>query len=291
MFNGIKEKLGFGGDKKDDEYFDDYDSYDEYGSGDYNIADSDSSAPSYRDGSARDKFFKPYGATGRHSVKAADYIVSTAQSDSVHGMKNESYSFSERGYSSSEGSRSAGLNSLFSPTSQVADIAAPAFLDNRKDASYSTPSQYFDAAPHSPSTSMPSASSSGTAISSSFANTEQFGNFGPAADIAPMQVPGDVSAPGTSLASSPMRLLKVLDIVSYEECSQIAPVIKDGNVAVLTLRIANPNILKRVLDFAFGVASALDAKVDALDDKVYVIAVGEGISSSEMASLRSRGVI
>ena len=48
---------------------------------------------------------------------------------------------------------------------------------------------------------------------------------------------------------------------------------------------------KRILDFSFGVSSALDASVDCVADKVFVISRGAALTDAERMSLRGQGVL
>ena len=60
---------------------------------------------------------------------------------------------------------------------------------------------------------------------------------------------------------------------------------------VLALKETPDALAKRVLDFSFGVSSALDASVDCIADKVFVIARGAALTEAERASLRSQGIL
>ena len=64
-----------------------------------------------------------------------------------------------------------------------------------------------------------------------------------------------------------------------------------GDVVVLDLAATPGDLAKRVLDFSFGVASALDARVDCIAEKVFIICRGEGLTLTERGSLRIQGII
>lgn len=64
-----------------------------------------------------------------------------------------------------------------------------------------------------------------------------------------------------------------------------------GDVVVLALRNTPDNLSKRILDFSFGVSSALDASVDCVADKVFVISRGAALTDAERMSLRGQGVL
>ena len=90
---------------------------------------------------------------------------------------------------------------------------------------------------------------------------------------------------------SPTRSVTVIKPASYGEVEKVAKALKAGDAVVLALKATPDELAKRVLDFSFGVSSALDASVDCIADKVFVIARGAALSESERASLRSQGVL
>ena len=112
---------------------------------------------------------------------------------------------------------------------------------------------------------------------------------------APAPVPGYdpyASYQGSGAAShTPTRKLKVLSPMSYGEVESIARALKAGDVVVLNLVQTPGDLAKRVLDFSFGVASALDASVDCVADKVFVVCRGQGLSGAERSSLQSQGIL
>lgn len=94
-----------------------------------------------------------------------------------------------------------------------------------------------------------------------------------------------------SVTHSPTRNLKVLSPLSYGEVESVARSLKAGDVVVLSLRRTPSELSKRVLDFSFGVASALDASVDCVADKVFVIARGTALTSDERIRLQGQGIL
>ena len=75
------------------------------------------------------------------------------------------------------------------------------------------------------------------------------------------------------------------------EVERVAKILKAGDVVVLALRNTPDNLSKRILDFSFGVSSALDASVDCVADKVFVISRGAALTDAERMSLRGQGVL
>lgn len=89
---------------------------------------------------------------------------------------------------------------------------------------------------------------------------------------------------------SPERSLTVLKPTAYEEVEQIAKSLKAGDAVILQLHNTSSALSKRVLDFSFGVSSALDASVDCIADKVFVITRGKELTDEERTKLRNQGV-
>ena len=79
--------------------------------------------------------------------------------------------------------------------------------------------------------------------------------------------------------------------VVYGDVERVASSLKAGNVVVLAMRNTPTDLMKRILDFSFGVASALDAAVENPGDKVLAIAQGAGLSEDEKRQLRTQGVL
>ena len=94
-----------------------------------------------------------------------------------------------------------------------------------------------------------------------------------------------------SASFSATRGLTVVKPVIYSDVERVARAVKAGDVVVLALRNTPDDLSKRVLDFAFGVASALDANVECPGSKVFAIARGRGLSDDEKANLRGQGVL
>lgn len=87
------------------------------------------------------------------------------------------------------------------------------------------------------------------------------------------------------------RGVTVIRPMSYNDVERVARIVRSGDVAVLSLKATPDNLFNRVLDFSFGVASALDAQVDCVGAKVFAIATGTALTESEKESLRGQGVI
>jgi len=74
--------------------------------------------------------------------------------------------------------------------------------------------------------------------------------------------------------------------ITYADAEQIARELKKGSVVVLDLRTTRPELAKRILDFSFGVASALDGQVERYVDRVYLFTINGAIQDVERAAIR-----
>lgn len=87
------------------------------------------------------------------------------------------------------------------------------------------------------------------------------------------------------------RHLSIIAPMSYGDVEGVARALKAGDVVVLVLTRTPDALSKRVLDFSFGAASALDASVDSVANKVFAITRDHGLTPSERTELRSQGVL
>jgi FtsZ-interacting cell division protein YlmF len=79
---------------------------------------------------------------------------------------------------------------------------------------------------------------------------------------------------------------------SYEEIVQVSEAFKAGNTVVLSLSRVDGALAKRLLDFSFGVASALDGSVSKLNARTFLIARGGvTLTSGELAGLKDKGIL
>jgi len=95
---------------------------------------------------------------------------------------------------------------------------------------------------------------------------------------------------GGVMPVGPSRNMAILRPTSYSEAERVANALKAGEVVVLCLQKTPSDLMKRILDFSFGVSHAMDANVDCIADKVFVIIRGRALSDDELAYLRTQGV-
>ena len=126
--------------------------------------------------------------------------------------------------------------------------------------------------------------------------------IGSSATATQSSVPGAASTSSTydpyeaySLANptahTPSRQLTIVKPVEYSDVERVARAVKSGDVVVLAMRNTPDDLSKRLLDFSFGVASALDANVECPGQKVFAIAKGNALTEDEKRRLRAQGVL
>lgn len=93
---------------------------------------------------------------------------------------------------------------------------------------------------------------------------------------------------GSSFSSK----LDIIKPLSYNEAEKIAVSFKSGNNVALSLAAIRPELAKRILDFSFGVVSALGGSVEKVSDKVFMLSHSSvGITADEERRLRDAGVM
>lgn len=103
--------------------------------------------------------------------------------------------------------------------------------------------------------------------------------------------PYDAYAGTGSTSFTARRKLTVVRPTSYGDVEQVSRSLKAGDVVVLAMKLTPDALSKRVLDFSFGVASALDASVECPAEKVFAIARGTALTDAEKGDLNAQGVL
>jgi cell division inhibitor SepF len=101
----------------------------------------------------------------------------------------------------------------------------------------------------------------------------------------PLASTGSAGLDGLFQPTTHARELRLFRPASYEDVAELASVVKAGDIAVLVLRATDASLARRLTDFCFGVASACEAQVDWVADKVFVVAKGDGITQEEKRDL------
>ncbi len=263
MFGDIKSKLGFG--RKDDyeEYYDDYEEYDEEDYGEYGYDES------YERSSSSSRY-DPYSSVTTREVGGRSAGRSSmprlVSIDDVRA-RTQVPSLSDRDGGVS-GRRTSGSNSFRT----MVDSSLPPQM---------TPEG--TAAASAAATAAHTARSEG--LNSLFEPTTSSQNERPSAGSSRPAFGAAAAA-----RTTPSRTLKVIKPVAYNDAEAIATALKLGDAVVLCLTGTPDALAKRILDFSFGVASALDANVESVGNKVFALTRINELSEGERSYLRSQGL-
>ena len=88
-----------------------------------------------------------------------------------------------------------------------------------------------------------------------------------------------------------MRQLQVIRPTKYDDAESVTSVLKANDVAVICFADTDRDLMKRILDFSFGAASALDASVESVGKGVFVICRSVGLDDNERNDLKKMGII
>jgi hypothetical protein len=296
MFDNLKSRLGFGDDDsaragrvgRNDGYDDEFDEGEDYGNGSYDEEFSEYGAD-YDEGNF------DFGDTDdqRSSRRGGSSFSTTSSARGAYRNSNLVTIEDVKAHTSSAGSANRDAHP------QYHGIGARTVVDDRHPAPQ-TPVAKMAAANGVSSTGSEQLRSSG--LNSLFNPTTE---DAPSADDSAHEPassapdawsrnsydPYDAYESASPSRHTPARGLKVLKPASYGEAEKICKTLKAGDVVILSLRNTPDNLSKRILDFSFGAASALDASVDSLGDKVFAIMRGEALSAAEKTALKNQGVL
>lgn len=274
LFGDLKDKLGFGGGRSDrhDDYYDDpyYDDYDDSPSG-----------QGYDAGYDPDTYGDPYdrleyttrstGSSRSASSRSGRYSVPQLVSSGDIRATTSAYGVSEVAAKPqldvSNAARQAEEKESVSKIAEDFSIPASSYTD------FVSPYKHTS-----------SAGSSSAASTSSLSSASSFTSSTESSSAAAQES-------ATAHSTSTAREVTVLKPASYEDVSSVAQSVRAGHIVVLSLRQTDPALSKRVLDFSFGVASALTAQVDCIAEKTFVILQGREITLEEKHKLAKQGVL
>ncbi len=299
MLDGLKGRLNIGGRdrSRDDGYFDEYDEYaqdwDDYGEGDSSLDAGFDSHDAYdgvttrsaganrrRAGSYADRASSSLGerrAATSHpplvnidDVKESTRVPDSLQRDPLPPRRRGASARASVGHASDyslSGSEVVGAG---------AHPASPLDAPSTESTRSSGYDSLFD-------------SSSATAVmrtGSTVSSTSRDGRSSREGYDPYKAYEGDTSA-----NHAPARRVTTVAPSDYGEVEAVSRALKAGDAVVLSLKRTDNQLSKRVLDFSFGVASALDASVDCIADQVFALTRGRTLADSELADLRAKGVV
>lgn len=284
IIGDLKDRLGFGNTRhrsyEDDAY---YDGYDDYG---YDDIDYDQEG-SYSSSASAD----PY-----------DRLEYTTRTTAARPSRTSSYSASPHLVSSSDirattsayGVSPSATTSSFNRSASVSSGHASDSIANSYTASSgakpSEPEQYdIPATGYGEFVSPYKDRSNQGATTSSSRSAGLDSLFVPHDKAESASEQSDAQAQNSTTSSS--REIVLLQPLAYEDVESVARSVKLGSIVVLSLRSTDAALSKRVLDFSFGVASALDARVECVAKKTFVIVKGKDLTLEEHHRLQKQGII
>lgn len=274
VFSGLKSRLGFSNDSyeqySDEEYGGGYEEFEEYGEGYDAEVDDVGSQGSASYGSS---YSSPYDPSSRMSYTSRRSSgVSSPPLVSFNDVKARTQlpdsllrdPLATRPSYSSDRTMVEASN-LHHPSSPNGRAAAAASQNSATGTERSIRSDVTGQASSSSSTAASSASSS--------------------------YDPYDAYAGRSAGSHIPSRSLKIIRPLQYGDVESVAKAIKAGDAVILALASTPEALAKRVLDFSFGVASALDASVDCVSAKVFAITRNGALTQAEKTNLKNQGIL
>lgn len=269
VLSGLKSRLGFASDTAEDfdeEYYDDAQD-EEYGDYEGGDGEYDAYGPGYEepdDGPLSLRSTSRHASSSPSLVSINDVRSRTQIPDSLNRDPLPARQVS------SVGAASSSYRSSYSRPSRSVEHAADYMIStDTSDVSHNTVPQ------------------KSHGYDSLFASTTQ----GSSSESSRSYDPYDAYSGAGTTTHNPSRAVSVLKPASYGEVERIAKIVKAGDVVILSLRNTPDHLAKRILDFSFGVSSALDASVDCIADKVFAIIRGRSLSTEEQQNLRNQGVL
>lgn len=314
LIGDLKDRFGFGGGKQQQNYDEEpyYDDYNEYGYNDdpYAVEDGYTSQADPYDRleyTTRSTAAHPYRSSGYASsprlvsnddirATTSAYGVSTAATSPTAAFDSSAYSDTElrAGDSVRDSYASSSADDIESeqydvPATAYTDFVSP-YKDQTRQSSFSSYASTSSSANPSTAASSVAGASRSAGLDSLFAPST-----GQASSDSDVQGSGvsatSASSVSASAASNLSREITLLQPIAYDDVASVARSVRLGNIVVLSLRSTDSALAKRVLDFSFGVASALDAKVDCVADKTFVIVQGRDLSLEERHRLQKQGIL
>ncbi len=276
MLDGIKARFGIGGSRDTDDgyYEEDYDEYAEYG----DDFDDEGYEDDYDDyGAYSTPTTRPAGAhSASHprlvsidDVRASTQLPSSLTRDPLPPRHVTKASTSSR---SSALGRTM-VDSTLPPQMTPEGTAATAAAASRRHSSEGLESLFSSTVeePEPPRTTVRATTSS----------------------VSPRRSwdPQDALSGGAGSTYAVQRSVDVVIPGSYSDVERVSKSLKAGDAVVLDLRRVSDDLTMRVLDFSFGVASALDARVSCLEPRVFALTRLTELTDAERVTLQARGLI
>lgn len=139
----------------------------------------------------------------------------------------------------------------------------------------------------------PSMTAEGTAAASAATNSrraEGLDSLFSSSSRATSRGSSDIIRNSMQLSMPGMRQLQVIKPTKYDDAESVTSVLKANDVAILCFANTDRDLMKRILDFSFGAASALDASVESIGNGVFAICRSVGLDDNERNDLKKMGI-
>jgi cell division inhibitor SepF len=279
MFGDIKSKLGLGGAQQND--YDEYDDYAEYD--DYDEAyDEYDEEPAPEDEAEDDFSSGRFGSRGQVTTR-------TPRGTAASSANLVSYSEARRSMQSARADADAARARSNSFGRTLVDSTLPPAMTPEGTREFSAAaerrrSEGLDSL--FASTDVP-AGAGATAGASGARGSKALSSAAPSAANALESATNRLNQLG---ANGAQRRLAVLRPADYSQAEGVVRTLKEGDAVILVLTGTTEALTKRLLDFSFGAACALGAKVECVGAKTFAITIGKELSPSERAELAAKGI-
>lgn len=98
-------------------------------------------------------------------------------------------------------------------------------------------------------------------------------------------------APGPGMQAVPQVKMQIVEPRTYAEAQGIADKFKLGVPVIMNLTMTDPELAKRLLDFASGLTYGLNGGLQKVSDKVFMLTPANvDVSAAQRAALRDKGL-
>ena len=98
-------------------------------------------------------------------------------------------------------------------------------------------------------------------------------------------------APGPGMQAVPQVKMHIVEPKTFGEAQGIADKFRDGMPVIMNLTMTDPELAKRLIDFASGLTYGLRGGLQKVSDKVFMLTPANvDVSDAQRAAMRDRGL-
>ena len=102
---------------------------------------------------------------------------------------------------------------------------------------------------------------------------------------------GGQVTPGPGMQAVPQVKMQIVEPRAFGEAQSIADKFKSGMPVIMNLTMTDPDLAKRLLDFASGLTYGLNGGLQKVSDKVFMLTPANvDVSAAQRAVLRDKGL-